>query len=182
MPNDWARTVAEGAARVEAGALTEGKRLQLSFWTGFREFLLNNESRVRPVSPQPQQWLAFSIGRAGCTLNTLASLKNSETRSAESNEVRVQLELKGSASKPWFDELQVDADAIATELGYAPTWRRLDHSQTSLISVRRECDLRDENSWPELYGWLLGRLNDFHRVFQNRVKALRAVEPITIVT
>ena len=177
-PNNWSKTVAEGAAKVEAGALTEGRRLQLAFWTGFSDFLLRNESRVRPVSPQPQQWLSFGIGRAGCSLHTIASLKNSESRSADSNEVRVQLELKNDLSKPWFDELYRDADAIASELGYAPTWRRLDNSQSSLISVRRVCDLRDENSWPELYAWLLERLNDFHRVFQSRVKALGGAESI----
>jgi hypothetical protein len=35
-----------------------------------------------------------------------------------------------------------------------------------------DVDPEDEADWPRQHQWLAKRLNDFHRVFANRVKAL----------
>jgi hypothetical protein len=79
-PNDWSKTVAEGAARVESEALTESKQIQLQFWTVFREFVLAKNSRIRPTQPLPQHWMNIAIGRSGFGLAPIASFWNGEIK------------------------------------------------------------------------------------------------------
>jgi hypothetical protein len=59
-PNDWSKTVTEGAARVEAEALTESKALQLQFWTAFREYVLSQGWRIKPTKALPQNWMGIT--------------------------------------------------------------------------------------------------------------------------
>ncbi|MCK4978120.1 MAG: DUF4268 domain-containing protein, partial [Anaerolineales bacterium] len=60
-PNEWSKTVKTTAVK---GELSETKKLQLEYWTRFREFMEESESFVRCQKPAPQHWTCFSIGRS----------------------------------------------------------------------------------------------------------------------
>ena len=74
-PNDWSKTVAEGASRPE---LNETQQLQLDFWTEFRTYAIEHAVSIKPIKPLPQTWMGLAVGRSGFRLAAIASLWNSE--------------------------------------------------------------------------------------------------------
>jgi hypothetical protein len=72
-PNDWAKSVSEGAAGVSG--LTGTQKLQLEYWIAFRRYIEEHPGNVRPVKPLPQAGLAFAAGRVGFTIVTTVSIR-----------------------------------------------------------------------------------------------------------
>lgn len=168
-PNDWSKTVSEGAARVE---LTETKQLQLDFWTEFRSQVPRTSS-VTPTKPLPQHWMNVALGKTGFGLSAIASMWNSAHNHYDTNEVRVEMIITDSASDHYFELLRAEQSEIHTELGRTLTWQEpTDGVTTRKAYVRRDADLADRAGWPELHHWLLRNLEDFKRVFGERVKRL----------
>jgi len=166
-PNEWSRRVTEGS-----DDLTEGKSLQLSFWTGFRAFVEAQGSPITPTKPLPQNWMRISIGRSDFKLVAVVSLWSSEAESYDENEIRAEFVVKGKFSKEHFARIKEDREAIEERLGYALTWDSRPEVIQSKAFVRRAANLGDEEGWPELFEWLLARLEDFHGVFAPRVRSL----------
>jgi hypothetical protein len=171
-PNDWSKTVAEGAARVESEALTETKQVYIRYWTAFREYLLSKASRIKPTKPFPQNWMTIAIGRSGFSLSAVASFWNSEEQSYDSNELRAEFVITGEHSKAYFAVLQAEKDTITNEIGYPLIWYNPEEARVCRIYVRRSTDLRDQDTWGEQHHWLLNNLEDLHRVFAPRVRTL----------
>ena len=173
-PNDWTRTVSEAASR---GELTEAREKQLKYWTAFRSYVSQRDTQVRTSKPGAQYWMTTGIGRSGFYLTAIAAFSNSETGDFSSHEVRVELAMHGVHARGHFTLLQHEHDAIESELGYTAAWFTRPGQRTCRIYVRREVDeLRDETQWPELHAWTLAHLEDFRRVFEERVKALPTPE------
>ena len=171
-PNDWSKTVAEGAARVEGEALTETKQIYIQYWIAFREYLLANASRIKPTKPFPQNWMTIAIGRSWFSLSAVASFWNSEEQSYDSNELRAELVITGEYSKAYFAELEAEKDTITNEIGYPLIWYNPEEARVCRIFVRKTTDLRDQSEWDEQHHWLLSHLEDLHRVFAPRVRTL----------
>jgi Domain of unknown function (DUF4268) len=171
-PNDWSKTVAEGAARVEGEALTETKQIHIQYWTAFREYLIANATRVKPTKPLPQNWMTIAVGRSAFSLSAVASFWNSEEETWDSNELRAELVITGEHSKAYFAELEKDKDMITAEIGYPLIWYNPEGARVCRIFARQSANLRDQSEWEEQHRWLLNRLEDLHRVFAPRVRTL----------
>lgn len=171
QPNDWKRSVAEGAARAD---LTEAKELQLRFWTRFRQYVQNRDTTIRPTKPHPQHWMNMAIGRSGFGLAAIASHWDSETESYDTHELRAEFTINENAAG-FFPALSIDKDEIEHELGYPVHWHNPEGTKSAKIYVRRPADLSDEEAWPEFHQWLLDKLEDLNRVFRNRVRTLEPV-------
>lgn len=168
-PNDWSKTVAEGASRVE---LTEAKQLQLDFWTEFRTYAEDHAVSIKPTKPLPQHWMNLAIGRTGFGLSAIASLWNSEREHYDSNEVRAEFGITNSDSDAYFSLLEAEKDEIHRELGYDLTWYNPPDKTVKRIYSRRDADLRDRDSWQELDEWLTTRLDRLKQVFGPRIQRL----------
>jgi len=171
-PNDWSRSVSEAASR---GELTEREAIQEAFWTAFREYVAGRESDVRPTKARPSARMSMALGRSGCRLSGIASFYDFEAESFDSHEVRAQVDLWDENAKAYFAGLEAEKDAIESELGYELVWHSTENARKCRVWIRRAVpDLADRSSWLELHAWLLERLEDFRRVFDPRVKNLRA--------
>lgn len=171
-PNDWSKTVAEGAARVESEALTETKQIHIQYWTAFRDYLIANATRIKPTKPFPQNWMTIAIGRSAFSLSAVASFWNSEEETWDSNELRAELVITGEHSKDYFAELEKDKDLIIAEIGYPLIWYNPEGARVCRIFARQSANLRDQNEWEEQHRWLSNRLETLHRVFATRVRTL----------
>src|SRR5262245_58881846 len=171
-PNDWSKTVAEGAARVSAATLTDSKRLQVQFWTAFREYVLTHGKCIKPTKPLPQNWMNIAIGRSGFNLSAIASFWNSETESYDSHEIRAELIMTDAYAKTYFAALEAEKESIGAALGDTLTWHNPENARMCRIYLRKSVNLRDQKAWPEQHRWLLERLEDLHRVFASRVRGL----------
>ena len=115
--------------------------------------------------PQPQGWMSYSVGRSHCHLGAVMIRPK--------RQIRAELYLSGVNAKAFFGLLRRQKDAIERELGYQLDWEELPEGQDSRISsYLDDVDPEDKADWPRQHEWLAKRLNDFHRVFSDRVKAL----------
>lgn len=170
-PNDWSKSVRTSAG---IGELTEAKRLQLAFWTAFKEYLENN-SEIRCQKPAAQHWMSHPIGRGGCFLSSVASTWDSEAN-RYGGELRTELVLGDRDSKNYFSQLEAQRREIEQDLGEPLTWHNPPDKRMCRIYVRRTADIADQSKWPEYHAWLRGKLERFHRVFSLRVRALTSAE------
>ena len=167
-PNDWSRSVAQAARAMDETELSEIRIKQRDYWTAF-QLVLNEVSG--PISgnrtPQASWYMSYPIGRSGFDLNPSMRRRIRQLRS--------ELYLYGRNAKAFFRLLHEQKDAIERELGYELEWQELPAGNSSRIAVfLNDADPGDESDWPRQHQWLATRLNELHRVFSNRVRALDA--------
>lgn len=172
QPNDWRRTVTQGASQAASDSLTQSQQLQVRFWTDFRAYASEHARRIRATKPQPQNGMNIAIGRTGCKLAAIASLWDSESETYDRHELRAELILEDTHAKSYFAQLERDKEAIEAELGYPLMWHNPPTARSCRLYVRRSADLHDEANWQDHCQWLLEHLEGLHRVFQPRVRAL----------
>ena len=171
-PNDWTKGGA-GTTRIRTAELTESKRLQLDFWHGFREYVLNKGSVIKPTKPLPQHWMNIAIGRSGFKLNAIASVYDSVAGDYGNQELRAEFEISDKRNaKGYYRAIEKQKEAIEQELGESLTWYNPQNANACRIYLRRSADLIDVNAREEQYTWLLSKLERLHAVFSERVKQL----------
>lgn len=176
-PNDWAKSVAEGKKDVESGSLTEGKKLQLEFWTAFREFVRNEDTGIKPTKPGPQHWMTISIGRTGFCLGAIASLWDSASESYDSHELRAEIAIYDKDhAKVYYAQLDQMRETIEQEFGESLCWHNPSNKRACRIFLRKSTDLHDRDAWPKQHAWLLSKLETLKKVFGDRVKRLEVSE------
>jgi len=170
-PNEWSRQVVENAARAAEGNLSETKRLQMEFWTGFRERCERAGKPFRTTNPGPYNWMNVAIGRSGFHLAGVVSLL-SEDAGYDEGELRAELVITHERATEFFALLQQQQTAIESEFGEPLIWYGPEGVKMRKAFVRRAAQLQDKATWPELWQWLIGKLDRLHTVFQKRVKSL----------
>jgi uncharacterized protein DUF4268 len=179
QPNDWSRAI-----RVKRDKLSPTQVLQLEFWTAFKTYMDEQETFIRCVKPYPQNWMNIAIGRGGFALNATVSLWDSEKGTYSDGEVRTELIVYDKDhTKGYFALLEAEKEAIEAEVGQTLSWHNPEDKLNCRIYTRRDADLKDRETWPELHQWLRENLETFDKVFRMRVKRLSpadlSVEPDT---
>lgn len=165
-PNDWSQSVAQAARAIDEVELSETRLMQRAYWAAFDKALAASNGPVRGgKKPQPQSWMAYSIGRSHLTLNA-ATVRPKK-------QVRAELYISSDRAKAFFHLLAAQKDEIERELGFALDWEELPAGQDSRISVSLDdADPENEADWTRQHEWLAKRLNEMHRVLAARVRAL----------
>jgi len=167
-PNDWSRSVARAARAIDEDSLSATHGVQLAYWTALQTVL---EAAGGPVgghrTPQPKAWMTYSIGRTGIRLSSVVTMGK--------RRIHAELYLQNPLAKEQFALLRQGAAEVERELGYPLSWEELPGRQACRIATYHEdVDPADEADWPRQHRWLADRLNDLHRVFAPRVRALDA--------
>jgi hypothetical protein len=176
-PNDWTRSVTGEATRAAERGLTDTRKLQLEFWTGFKQYTEEHARHIRPQKAAPHQWITISIGRGGFNLYGIASTYNSEHESYAMGELRADFVLHGVEAAARFARFQQQRDAIEAELGEKLAWIASEGVRKRRMSLRRSVDLNDRSAWPDYFRWLTEKLDRLYEVLQPRVRALDTSEP-----
>ena len=160
-PNEWTK----GSRGAPPGQLTDTGRLQLAYWTQFREYLQDTGSFLRTRKPRAQNWTSFAIGRVGFSLD--ANVHAKEMHAC------VSLVLKDSYAKDHFRALSDAKTSVETEVGSPLQWYELPDKKWSYISLyKRDTDPSHRDQWSEQHQWLKDNLETFHRAFAPRISAL----------
>lgn len=167
-PNNWNKLVTQAARAIDEAELTSTKALQLAYWSALGNVLMANGGPLaRERKPQPQSWMSYSIGRGGFGIN--ASMARPK------RQVRAELYISNPSAKAFFHLLRAQQPEIEAELGYALDWEELPEGRDTRISTPlNDIDPEDQTDWARQHDWLTARLNEFYRVFVNRVKSLDA--------
>jgi hypothetical protein len=165
-PNDWSHSVARAARAIDESELSETRLMQREYWTSLNRSL---DTVGGPISgnrrPQPQAWMSFPIGRSGFYLNGVMIRPK--------DQIRAEIYISGDQAKSFFGLLKRQRDAIEQELSQPLEWEELPSRRDCRISsYLNGADPEDEADWPRQHEWLAKRLNDMHRVFAPRVRAL----------
>lgn len=166
QPNDWGRTVKAATARIESENLSKTKKLQLEYWTAFREYVLANSNMIKPQKPLPQHWTNVAIGRSYFHMSP--SVDTWEKR------ITVNLVMSGPNAKPHYYLLERNKEQIEQELSFQPEWRELPENKESHVTIRNQLDPADRSGWEEQHKWMLDKLEVFHKVLGPRIKRLNA--------
>ncbi len=167
-PNDWTKSVTKAAANVHAESYSDTKKLQLEYWSQFREHLLENSKTLRPQKALPQHWTNLAIGRSyfhlTATVNTRDKL------------VGVALVLTGPDAKAHFHLLTEAKEDVEDQFGEALDWDEKPEKKESWIAIKRSYDPTDCELWDSQHEWLKEKLEMFHKAFSSRIKRLDADE------
>jgi hypothetical protein len=172
-PNAWTRSVTGGAAAAANSSLSDTKRLQLEYWTAFRQHLDDCGSALKTTKPAAQHWMNVAIGRSGFRLGAVASFWDAESGTFDGNHsLRAELLIETEHSKEHFALLRASEVQITTEFGAPLEWESPAETRRCRILVRKRVDLRDRASWPDQHEWLRDRLERLYKVFAPRVRTL----------
>ena len=145
--------------------LTDTKKLQLEFWTRFREKLMSKRKEIPSVqSARPQYWFDVSLGRSGIHLSNTANTSDNKSG------VRVYIENKvASVALPQLLQMK---EEIETEIGVGLEWDPNPENLDKTIGLKRDADLTKRNNWDEYLDWLTDMTIKFRKAFSKRVKSL----------
>ena len=165
-PNDWSKTVKTTAAGAE---LTDTRRLQLDYWTKFREHMEASKSPVKCQKPHAQHWATFAIGRSDFHLVARITTRT--------REAAAYLCINGPEKQAYFHLLKDRHQAEGEQkMGCPLDWREMPEAKESQVVVHLEADPTDRSDWARQHAWLRDVLEKFHSVFGPIVKELDASE------
>lgn len=135
--------------------MTEEKGLQLKFWTGFKDQVLQNNwnLKVENITPQPRYYYDIRFGYTGIHLSL--HLK------------QPQLVLTGlyieSGHRESYRQLYRNRKEIETILGPIQ-WIGSTSKNISRLTQSVSIDWQDEATWPLAYNWLAIKSYNFQEV------------------
>lgn len=162
-PNDWV----SGVRAVNEEKLSETNQKQFRYWTGLREYMVNNGSFVKCPSPRPSRYLQGSIGRANFGLMVWQASSRSE--------IGIWLTISGKDAQAYLYLLEGEKDEIHAEMDEELQWVELSGYQRNRICLhKKDTDPLDENDWLHQFEWFTAKLELFDKVFRNRIRELDA--------
>jgi len=147
------------------GPLTETKKMQLEWWTAFRDAALKEKIIPSARTPAPRYWYNVALGRTGIYLSNIADTSGNKIG------VRVILKHKynGEAALAQLLESKME---IENEIGDQLLWDANPDSLNKYIAIHREADLTSRDKWPEYLQWMTEMTHRFRKTFGPRVKQL----------
>lgn len=168
-PNDWTKGGGSGGRLRSAGELTPTKLLQLEYWTEFRKHVLGQQTVIRPQKPSPQHWMNAAIGTSRAFMYAFVDTRD--------HRIGVRLVLTGPDHLAHFHLLEDEKKAIEKEFGQKLVWDELPEKKTSYISLyKAKTNPKEKTGWKTQHIYLLNTLEQFHKVFSERVQDLDAGE------
>lgn len=167
QPNDWSRTVSEGARQLETASYSEAQQLQLEFWTELKVFLQQHNSSIHIGTPLAQNWMDFPIGRNHFSLQAYINTREKY--------IGVGLALFGPKAKPHYYLLEREKTVIESELETTLDWAVHPSKVMSYIYLyAHNMNPLVREQWPEQHIWFCEQLEAFKKVFAPRIKMLNA--------
>jgi hypothetical protein len=169
-PNELTKSADAG----DPAELTGVKVLQQEFWSGFAEYLDEENSSFNSRKARAQNWYSLSIGTSLAYLSlTVLVSKNGR--------IGCELYLPGrKQANLVFEELKKDQPMIESALGGLGEleWQDLpDEKACRIVIYRSGVNLEDQEQWPEFYRWLLERSERFKATFAPRLQNMDLPEP-----
>ena len=157
QPNDWAKAIKKSHTKND---LSEIKLMQLDFWTEFRKYGKENNSKLRFRKPFPQHWYDISVGDARAQLSLVTDTRN--------NKIRCEFYIPDN--KELYTKLESYRSDIENMLDYKLEWMYLEGKKASRVKTTISADISKTEKWEEHFSWLLETSEKFQKVFLSFLK------------
>jgi hypothetical protein len=166
-PNDWSRTIKSTAADAE---LSETKKLQLDYWTTFKNYMEENKSFVKCQKPLPQHWTNFAVGRSYFYICARVNTREKE--------IGVHLVINGDERNDYYSILEKKyKQQISQQLNMELTWRFLpDAKENQIVAAPLKADPIERGDWRRQHEWLKNTVEAFHRVLSPIIRKIDLAE------
>ena len=153
--------------------LSDVKKLQLEWWTQFREALAAAKIVPSVQAPGPRYWYNVALGRAGVHLSNVANTYD--------NRIGVRVYLRGRYNgESALAQLLESKVEIEKEIGEPLVWNPNPENRDKVIALYLDADLNRRDKWPEYIEWMLDRTTKLRQAFAPRARLLdldTAAEP-----
>jgi len=159
-PNDWAKTVKQSASQQN---MTDIKLLQRDYWQALKDFMEDNKSFVKMISPLPQNWTNVAIGKSNFYLS--ASVNSIEKTQS------IWLNIVGDNAKENYERLYERAyEASISNISEDLVWDKMDGRKMSSVILKTDGDFTKKHNWSEQFNWFRIYLEKFHKFFKPVIK------------
>jgi Domain of unknown function (DUF4268) len=147
--------------------LSDIQQQNLDFWSSLCDAIEQRGSIIKPSSPEIDDRLSFTIGRAGFRLYAAIDRAISSLQAG--------LYLFDEDAQAHFGLLLERQDLVEAEMEAPLIWdNQTDKPNCSIYKTLIEVDLDEQERWPDYIHWLCECLEQFHETFSERVKVLNA--------
>ena len=146
--------------------LTPTRRLQLEWWTSFRDALLTAKALPSAQSPRPQYWYNIALGKTGYHLSATANVDQCLIG------VRVYMMNRYGADAA-LTQLLESRSEIEQAVGEPLIWNPNSEASDKVILLQRKADIRIKDQWPDHLKWMVGAVVRLRKVFGPRMKTLQ---------
>lgn len=167
QPNDWAKAV----RLPPDGELSETRRLQLEFWTGFQE-LMESDGKLPYGNPTSSAYMSHGTGIARIQVQSVFSTFNTPSNSWIIGELRVDLKFSGESGQSQFEQLSQSRDEIQREAGQKYSWHGQTEGTNARVFVQRDAEVEDRDQWTEYQAWLKTEVERMFKVLVPKAKEL----------
>ena len=165
-PNEWTKGGGSGG-RIGLAELSPTKKMQLEYWAAFRKFVQARDAVIKPQKASPQHWVNVSIGRSDFGMYAFVD--------TQKNRIGVRLVLIGDNKQAHYHLLLNQKETLENEMGEALIWDELPDKKSSYISIyRNKVNPKQTSDWENQHYDLFNILENFYRVFSDRIKKLDA--------
>ena len=162
LPNEMVR---QATKRKDQGVLTDTKKMQLAFWTAFKEKLLETGKISALQSPRPQYWFDVPLGKSGVHL--------SNTFNTWENKIGVRVYISNREADLWLPIFEKHKERIEDEIGIKLDWNPNPDNRDKVITLIKSFDLDNKEIWDEALDWLVEYTIIFRKTFSNIIKEKR---------
>lgn len=162
-PNNWSKSIRSSANNTP---LTDTKKLQQEYWTGFGNFVQSRKSSFKTQKPAPQHWTNISIGNSAISMSLSV---DSRTKT-----IKIWLDIKGKDPKANYDKLYDSLyNKSITEISQNIRWDRLDGKKMSVVELKRDADFSNRQDWNYQFEWFFEYVEKFVDLFKPAVKGYK---------
>ncbi|MBL4576544.1 MAG: DUF4268 domain-containing protein [Opitutaceae bacterium] len=161
-PNNAVR---QAIKRKNQGELSEAKKLQLDFWTKFKEKLKATGKIGSLQTPRPQYWFDVALGKAGINL--------SNTCNTWEKKIGVRVYIANKETDEWLPYFEEHKEEIENKIGAKLDWNPNPENRDKVITLTKSYELDNMDNWEEPIEWLVNQTIIFRETFSNLIKEKR---------
>ncbi len=158
------KVVSSDSTKVRSKKIVDSRKIQLEFWTRFKEKLQAIGEISSQQSPRPQYWYDVRIGRSGVLLSNVCN--------TQQDFVGVKLYIRKPVVEKYYPALLARQKEINQALGSEPQWDANPTAQDKTIALFHKTDLSDPQNVEEALDWMVSQTLIFYRVFSKEVRGL----------
>ncbi len=163
--NEVTKVSAPDTKAIRTKKIVDSRKIQLEFWTKFRDRLNEVGSIPSLQTPRAKYWYDIRIGRQNILLSNVCN--------TQKDFVGVKLYIRKPVVDKYYPALVARKNEINKALGCEPEWDSNPSASDKTIALFHKTDLSDPQKMDEAIEWMVSQTLIFYEVFSKEVKSIQ---------